>query len=300
MNLVFLRLGHNMFYGHIPLSITNLTSLRFLDLAGNNISGAIPGSLSKLTAMTEKHPKFLTDWFDFYSEPDMDGLYLFGGIFSVMMKRQERNYADRVNEVVGIDLSLNHLTGGIPDDITSLNRLITLNLSWNQLSGNILENIGVIKSLESLDLSWNNLSGEIPPSLADLTYLSNLDLSHNNLTGRIPQGRQLDTLYTEDPSIYDGNNGLCGPPLERNCSSSKLPENGNQKIGKQHSDVRFFYVGLGSGFVAGLWVVFCLVLFKRTWRIAYFHLFDRVCDEVYVFVILAWAMLTRKATTDSY
>jgi hypothetical protein len=288
-----------MFYGHIPVNITNLTSLRYLDLSGNNISGAIPGSLSKLTAMTEKHPKFLIDWFGFYSDTDMDGLRPFDGIFSVVMKRQERNYGDRVYEVVGIDLSLNHLTGGIPDDITSLNRLLTLNLSWNQLSGNILENIGVIKSLESLDLSWNNLSGEIPPSLADLTYLGYLDLSHNNLTGRVPQGRQLDTLYTEDPSMYDGNSGLCGPPLERNCSSSKMPENGNQKIGKQQSDVRFFYVGLGSGFTAGLWVVFCVVLFKKTWRIAYFQLFDRVYDEVYVFVILIWGKIARNATIDS-
>ena len=77
-----------------------------------------------------------------------------------------------------------------------------------------------------LDLSSNRFSGEIPPSLSNISYLSYLNLSHNNLSGRIPSGSQLDTLYLEHPDMYSGNNGLCGPPLRRNCSRSTVKGHG--------------------------------------------------------------------------
>jgi Leucine-rich repeat (LRR) protein len=148
-----------MFYGDIPVSVTNLILLQHLSLASNNISGSIPSSLSKLIAMTLEHPGRLgSEW------------YLQEGrnknVLSLVMKQQELRYgASAVNEMVGIDLSLNHLTGGIPDEITNLKGLLNLNLSWNHLSGNIPMKIGDMKSLESLDLSRNNLSGEIPSSV---------------------------------------------------------------------------------------------------------------------------------------
>lgn len=296
VNLHFLHLSHNMFYGHIPIKITNLKNLHYFSLAANNISGAIPRCLSKLTMMIGKQSTIIEiDWFHAYFD-FVDGSL--GRIFSVVMKHQEQQYGDSILDVVGIDLSLNSLTGGIPDEITSLKRLLSLNLSWNQLSGEIVEKIGAMNSLESLDLSRNKFSGEIPPSLANLTYLSYLDLSYNNLTGRIPRGSQLDTLYAENPHIYDGNNGLYGPPLQRNCLGSELPKNSSQIMSKNVSDELMFYFGLGSGFTVGLWVVFCVVLFKKTWRIALFRFFDWIHDKVYVFVAITWASIGREATTD--
>ncbi|GJN25355.1 hypothetical protein PR202_gb13174 [Eleusine coracana subsp. coracana] len=198
------------------------------------------------------------------------------------MKRQELQYGPGFFYLVGIDFSQNHLTGGIPNQITSLNGLLNLNLSWNHLRGKIPEKIGDMKSLESLDLSRNYLSGKISPSLSDLTYLSYMDVSYNNLTGPIPPGRQLDTLYTENPSMYDGNNGLCGPPLQVNCSGSIEPGYGKQSASEKDSESTFFYFGLCSGFTVGLWVVMCALLFKKTWRICYYHIFDRAYDRVFV------------------
>uniref|UniRef100_A0A0D3HJK3 Uncharacterized protein n=1 Tax=Oryza barthii TaxID=65489 RepID=A0A0D3HJK3_9ORYZ len=133
VNLHFLHLSHNMFYGHIPIKITNLKNLHYFSLAANNISGAIPRCLSKLTMMIGKHSTIIEiDWFHAYFDV-VDGSL--GRIFSVVMKHQEQQYGDSILDVVGIDLSLNSLTGGIPDEITSLKRLLSLNLSWNQLSG---------------------------------------------------------------------------------------------------------------------------------------------------------------------
>jgi hypothetical protein len=50
-----------------------------------------------------------------------------------------------------------------------------------------------------------------------------------------------------------------------------------REMDEQHSDpIMFLYFGLGVGYVAGLWVVFCAQLFQKVWRIAFFLLFDKV------------------------
>uniref|UniRef100_J3N929 non-specific serine/threonine protein kinase n=1 Tax=Oryza brachyantha TaxID=4533 RepID=J3N929_ORYBR len=277
-NLRYLQLSHNMFYGDIPSNITNLDSLQFLHLADNNISGSIPESLVRLKSMTlKRRSRIEVGWGE-----DLIGEYLPTEYFSLVMKHQELNYgATGISNMVSIDLSLNHLTGGIPDEITFLDGLLNLNLSWNHLSGKIPDNIGAMKSLESLDLSRNNISGEIPASLPDLTYLSSMDLSYNNLVGIIPWGSQLSSLFADNPSMYDGNNGLCGIPYERICSDNNAEEVGSEK--RSVKEIMFFYFGLVSGFVVGLWVVFCTLLFKRSWRVSYFRQFNKLCDKAYVF-----------------
>ncbi|XP_062198094.1 receptor-like protein EIX1 [Phragmites australis] len=288
-SLRFLRLNHNMFYGHIPNTITSLANLCHLNLAANRISGVIPPHISNLTFMTRIY--ILDPYEDMLSEIQVviDDLL-------IEIKGQQLNYQGApVLEILSIDLSSNHLTGKIPDGITSLDGLVNLNLSWNQLNGEVPDKIGTMQSLESLDLSNNNLFGEIPSSISNLTFLSILDLSYNNLTGRIPSGRQLDTLYMENPSMYDGNTGLCGRPLQRNCGSNNTSEHGDEKRDEHHSGPMFFYFGLGIGYVVGLWVVFCALLFLKAWRIAYFHLVDRFYDKIYVFVVVTWKSFTRKA-----
>lgn len=240
VNLRFLDLSHNMFYGDILVNITHLTQLQLLNLADNNISGSIPQSLSKLMAMTKTHPPSPDpDWYIGWVNNG------FLDILSAVTKHQEYKYAAQsIAYIVGIDLSLNQLTGRIPDEITSLDGLRYLNLSRNCLRGNIPEDIGALESVESVDLSWNRLSGEIPPSISDLTFLSTLDLSYNNLSGTIPFGRQLETIYYSNPSMFDGNDNLCGPPLQRNCSGNSDPKNVNEKEGGKNSESLFFYFGL--------------------------------------------------------
>ncbi|KAF2951063.1 hypothetical protein DAI22_01g234700, partial [Oryza sativa Japonica Group] len=249
-SLVIFRLRSNMFSGQIPSEITELEDLQYLDLAKNNISGIIPQSLATLK-----------------------------GILFVAIKGRELPYSSQLKYMVRIDLSSNNLVGNIPEEVGSLIGLINLNLSFNQLTGNIPYQIGVLQSLESLDLSHNQLSGEIPQTLSNLTSLGELNLSYNNLSGRIPSGPQLDTLHTDDPaSTYIGNTGLCGHPLPNNCSENETPHEMS------------FTLGIIVGFLLGLWLVFCALLFKKTWRIAYFRLFDNLYDRAYVFVVVIWAL----------
>ncbi|VAI26664.1 unnamed protein product [Triticum turgidum subsp. durum] len=286
--LCFLLLSHNAFSDNIPDSITSLVYLQYLDLSSNNFSGAIPWHLS-----VRMEFMFMGDTHNGTKENDIiigTGAGHLGEILSVVTKGQQLIYGRTLAYFVSIDLSGNSLTGEIPTDITSLADLMNLNLSSNKLSGQIPNMIGAMKSLVSLDLSENKLSGEIPSSLSSLTSLAALNLSYNDLSGMIPSGRQLDTLSVDNPSLmYIGNSGLCGPPLLKNCPGNDSFIHGDLGSSKKEFDPLTFHFGLVLGLVVGLWMVFCALLFKKTWRIAYFRLFDKAYDQVYVFVVVKWA-----------
>uniref|UniRef100_A0A8I6XBI2 Uncharacterized protein n=1 Tax=Hordeum vulgare subsp. vulgare TaxID=112509 RepID=A0A8I6XBI2_HORVV len=186
--------------------------------------------------------------------------------------------------LVNFDLSSNNLTGQIPEEISLLIGLTNLNLSSNQLTGKIPNQIGDLKELESLDLSYNELFGEIPSGLSALT-----SLSHLNLSGAIPFGQQLQVLDNLNYT-YIGNPGLCGYPLSKNCSASTTDADDHEDA----DHISYLYLGMGIGFVVGLWVVFCTMLLRRTWAIAYFQVIDKLYDEVYVRLAITWARLMKK------
>ncbi|XP_037451225.1 receptor-like protein EIX1 [Triticum dicoccoides] len=292
-SLSFLRLRSIMFYGHIPDELTELVNLQYLDLGYNNISGSIPRSIINCRGMTQTRDN------DDLQDAFTSGVYSAGSDLvdytenlTVLTKGQERLYTEEIIYMVNLDLSCNSLMGEIPEEISALVALKSLNLSWNNFNGKIPENIGALMQVESLDLSHNDLSDEIPSSLSTLTSLSRLNLSYNNLRGRIPTGNQLQTL--EDPtSIYIGNPGLCGPPLSVNCSSQHEPIPG-ENHGDASDDLVSFFLAMGSGYVMGLWVVFCTFLFKRRWRVSWYLLCDSLYDWVYVQVAVTWTSVRAK------
>ncbi|CAL4984040.1 unnamed protein product [Urochloa decumbens] len=293
LTLTFLRLSHNMFSGNIPINITNLQCLQYMDIADNRISGSLPRNLSNLKALRQKYPA------DFCSNDFFVDIYSLS--LSAVWKGQELSYRS-ISTVIhmnmkNIDLSLNNLSGDIPEEIFALQGLVSLNLSRNHLGGNVPSRIGMMQSLESLDLSMNQLSGEIPASLSNLTFLSYLDLSYNNFIGRIPSGSQLDTLYAANPSMYTGNIGLCGAPLKKNCSITDASKHGHATRTEDGPHQELFYIGLGFGFTAGIWAIFFALLLKKQWRIVYFSLIDKLYDKAYILMVVTWARLARKTTT---
>ncbi|KAK7850036.1 receptor-like protein eix2 [Quercus suber] len=58
--------------------------------------------------------------------------------------------------------------------------------------------------------------------------------------------------------------------------------------------VKWFYVGIGCGFAIGFWGVCCSLVFKRSWRHAYFLLFDKMKDWLYVTLKVNMTRLWRK------
>ncbi|KAL6325058.1 hypothetical protein AAG906_022266 [Vitis piasezkii] len=189
-SLLILRLRSNFFDGNIPSQVCSLSHLHILDLAHDNLSGFIPSCLGNLSGMAT----------EISSER-------YEGQLSVVMKGRELIYQNTLYLVNSIDLSDNNLSGKLPE-LRNLSRLGTLNLSINHLTGNIPEDIGSLSQLETLDLSRNQLSGPIPPSMVSLTSLNHLNLSYNKLSGKIPTSNQFQTF--NDPSIYKNNLALCG------------------------------------------------------------------------------------------
>ncbi|KAM3280432.1 hypothetical protein ACQJBY_047304 [Aegilops geniculata] len=297
--LAFLRLRSNMFYGHIPEELTKLVNLQHLDLAYNNLTGSIAKSIVNCKGMIATRNDYNYAVYSALGYGWSVGLNDFTYTENVMVvtKGQERLYTGEIMYLVNLDLSCNNLGGDIPEEIGTLVELKNLNLSWNTLSGKIPENIGALVQVESLDLSNNELSGKIPPSLSALTSLSRLNLSYNNLTGEVPSGDQLQTL--EDPEyIYIGNSGLCGPPLSQNCSQPK-PITATQEHHEDITDVELFFIAMGSGYVMGIWVVFCVFLFKRKWRVNWYSVCDSLYDWVYVQVAVTWSSWTKEKTAEA-
>ncbi|KAF8412997.1 hypothetical protein HHK36_000969 [Tetracentron sinense] len=271
-NLTALRLRSNKFSGNIPLQICHLTSLVVLDLANNSLSGVIPPCLDNISMMATGQLSYDDFNRSYAYESYEENLIL-------VTKGRESEYEKILRFVRSIDLSSNNLSGVIPSEISTLSALNFLNLSQNYLKGKMPEKIGGMISLESLDLSRNCLSGEIPQSMSNLTFLAHLDLSHNNFSGRIPLSTQLQSF---SELSYTGNPELCGAPLLTNCARNDESEGATpvHDHNEEGSEMMWFYLCMGLGFVVGFCGVCGVLLFKKTWRYAYFRFLEDKIDQL--------------------
>ncbi|KAL8258069.1 hypothetical protein R6Q59_030110 [Mikania micrantha] len=237
LKLIILNLQSNKFTGKIPLHFCQLNALRYLNLAQNNIIGTIPPCFANLSGM-------ITD----QGSIEYNINYNYEENIRVSIKGIQLVYTKTINFLISLDLSSNNITGEIPDALMNLVGLKNLNLSRNQLKGRVPMRIGNLNQMESLDLSMNMLSGQIPQSLTTLNFLGYLNMSFNNLSGPIPIGNQLQTLA--DPSVFQGNDELCGPPLSRSCTEDISSYNHVVKVEAQDEDEDFWlYIGMGAAVV---------------------------------------------------
>ncbi|XP_020103549.1 probable LRR receptor-like serine/threonine-protein kinase At4g36180 isoform X2 [Ananas comosus] len=285
--LTILRLMSNMFVGNIPAELGQLENLQILDLSWNNLSGYIPQSFGNFSAVASTklakytvQTLFLLD-FSFPTpiirdESSLDYL-LYPNSTSekvyIARKGLDLQFFKNLYLEASMDLSGNNLCGVIPEELVDLSALSNLNLSRNHLKERIPDKIGNLQSLESLDLSMNELNGTIPQSITALTSLSSLNLSYNNLSGRIPSGDQMQTLV--DPTIYAGNPYLCGPPISKTCFGNEITYTPEKKHSGGVKNIEI-YLGMGLGFLVGLWAVYGILLFKSTWRNTYFFMIDKM------------------------
>ncbi|KAG2621977.1 hypothetical protein PVAP13_3NG293446, partial [Panicum virgatum] len=217
LNLRVLVLRFNLFHGSIDYledekSRKQFPSLQIIDLVSNNLSSNL-------------HPQ----WFENLKSMKMynntgkiiDHQNLTRGFYqdsvTISYKGSVMTFEKILTTLTVIDISDNALEGSIPASIGNLVSLHVLRMSHNAFSGEIPPQLGSMTALgESLDLSSNMLSAEIPQELTNLTFLSTLNLSNNQLDERIPQLRQFGTF---ENSSFDGNAGLCGPPLSKQCGT---------------------------------------------------------------------------------
>ncbi|CAI9290204.1 unnamed protein product [Lactuca saligna] len=311
--LKVLNLGHNSLFGKLPPSIGSLVQLEVLYLYQNNFSGELSLSLKNCTSLSFLNlgaNKFSGN-VPFWIGENFSRLYglilrsnnLVGTIplqyvdyAMIEWQGDEREFTSNLGLLKSIDLSSNNITGHIPYELTNLHELLALNLSKNALHGEIPQQVGQMKNLLALDLSRNSLSGGIPSTISQMTLLSYLDVSCNKLSGRIPSSTQLQSF---EPSRYDGNAGLCGPPLSRKCpgdEGSQVPSIVDKSEGDEE-DIdeleRWFYIGGGTGFVTGFCMACGTLLLNRRGRHKFFYYFDGFKDWVYIKVVVFIANLQR-------
>ncbi|KAH0684965.1 hypothetical protein KY285_021693 [Solanum tuberosum] len=262
-NLLVLLLRKNKFDGNIPLQICQLKNLIILDLSSNSLSGTIPKCVKNFLMMAgvEELPSLVYGPYEEYRK-------------DVALMLKERGYDYSFAFMAVIDLSDNHLSGEIPEEITTLVQLQVLNLSRNNLTGAIPCKISKMQSLEVLDVSWNRLSSFLPSSIVELSWLEFANFSFNSLTGKIPIGPQFSTF---ENSSYIGNPELCGTPLSKSCSGHfredvthcNTPKKQDVRAIHQHEednwlDESSFYISMAIGFITSFWSSFGFVFLKSS------------------------------------
>ncbi|GLT99569.1 hypothetical protein SLE2022_170020 [Rubroshorea leprosula] len=241
LNLKHLLLGKNCLKGLIPETLCLLKNMIIMDFSSNSLSGTIPPCFQNLTfRVMENYGKSpaqtilfhiqFTDEDHIYGDLLKKNLNLFIYVPTIeelmihkihlVTKNRERSYEGSIlNLMSALDMSDNDLDGEIPQHFGVLSQIRSLNLSHNWLTGPIPTTLSMLPNIESLDLCCNNLSGKLPPELTNLNFLEVFNVSYNNLSGEIPFSMMIPQFSTFDHSSYEGNQFLCGLPLEKGCTN---------------------------------------------------------------------------------
>ncbi|KAK7303345.1 hypothetical protein RJT34_14248 [Clitoria ternatea] len=140
MSLRKLDLSDNKIHDSIPYQLPpNLTSL---NLARNNLSGNLPYSISAMTSL--------------------DYLNLSNNVLS----QSTGDIFASLSHVGTLDLSFNNFSGDLPPSFASLSNLSSLFLQKNQLTGSLSVLVGL--PLDTLNVANNNFSGWIPHELSSI------------------------------------------------------------------------------------------------------------------------------------
>uniref|UniRef100_M8B4J8 Phytosulfokine receptor 2 n=1 Tax=Aegilops tauschii TaxID=37682 RepID=M8B4J8_AEGTA len=261
-NLRILILRSNQLYGSIggpaesDATSKHFSSLQIVDLTSNNFSGSLSLKwFDKLETMMVN------------STGEGYALGLRGLYYQEILtfKGVDLTFTKILTTFKMIDFSNNAFDGPVPNSVGKLIALHGLNMSNNAFTGRIPSQLGDLVQLESLDLSRNKLSWEIPQDLTSLTYLAVLNLSSNNLTGMIPEGQQFSSFTN---SSFEGNEGLSGRPLSKQCNSSGTGTLDSSVSSQDSVGTIVLFVLVGSGFGVGfaVAVVLSVVFQAKRWN----------------------------------
>jgi Leucine-rich repeat (LRR) protein len=206
-----LWLSRNNFNGAIPQEIGNCVSLQELYLDDNLLESTLPATVSFLTqlrdfrAYNNRMTGTLPDGEVFVSMVNLQILYLDNNNFSGNVPSK---FPSSLRE---LSMFNNTLTGAIPSFTSPMADLQVLDLSLNKLSGPIPQEIMssnngnvLLPNLRILHLYNNSLSGELPPQNNN-GELRDFFVQHNNIVGSVPPW-----IYNVSGSVNLSFNNLSG------------------------------------------------------------------------------------------
>ncbi|KAB5553347.1 hypothetical protein DKX38_010658 [Salix brachista] len=164
-NMQYLSLGINNFTGPVPPELGNLTKLITLSFSLNNFVGALPTSHGKLISLQELRY--------------IDSSGVSGPIPQEFAKSEISSNSvlfQRIGDLSGEDSSLELLQ--------NQKTLSILDLSLNKLTGQVPESFQDLVSLQYLDVSFNPLPGSLPQNFAKVGLSMNVvgtSIDANNL-----------------------------------------------------------------------------------------------------------------------
>ncbi|KAM3247641.1 hypothetical protein P3L10_009408 [Capsicum annuum] len=212
LELLDLGLRSNKLHGPIKATKNKklFAKLQIMDLSSNGFSGNLPASIfENFQAMKIIDENVRDPWY----VGDQYGI-IYHSVMTITTKGLDLEFARVLTTNIIINLSRNRFEGYIPSIIGDLSALCTLNLSHNRLEGLIPASLHQLSVLESLDLSFKKNWEGYHNNLHFSHQLEVPNLSHNHLIGWIPKGKQFDTF---EKSSYQGNDGLHGFPLSKDC-----------------------------------------------------------------------------------
>ncbi|KAJ6881084.1 receptor like protein 6-like [Populus alba x Populus x berolinensis] len=227
-NLVNLNLNGNELEGKIPSSIINCIMLQVLDLGDNKIEDTFPYFLETL--------------------PELYILVLKSNKLHGFVNGPTANSS--FSKLRVLDISNNNLRGPLPKGY--FNRFEAM-MAYDQTSFYMMS--------YSIKVTWKGVEIEfekIQSTLRILDLSNNIiNLSHNQLEGPVPGGTQFSTF---NASSFEGNWGLCGFPMPKECNSDEAPplqpsdfhDGDDSKFFEEGFGWKAVAIGYGSGFVFGV------------------------------------------------
>jgi hypothetical protein len=156
--------------GSFPVSLTELDSLREIELGKNSLTGSLPDEIGNLTALV---------------------------YFSVRTNSLSGEIPPTIGNcksLESLNISVNDFEGTFPETLSGLNNLTRITAHKNQLSGQFPEVLLDMPWLTYLLLETNNFTGQIPAEIDSLQNLTTLNLSSCQFSGPMPKIHHLTQL----------------------------------------------------------------------------------------------------------
>ncbi|KAL3737140.1 hypothetical protein ACJRO7_025978 [Eucalyptus globulus] len=209
-----LKLSANNFTGMIPESFGNLKNLQTFRIDGSTLSGKIPNFIGNWTKITRLDMQGTS-----MEGPIPSSISLLSNLIELRisdLKGPSSNFPNLqgMNRMKTLILRNCLLTGSIPYYIGEWTNLTTLDLSVNRLTGQVPDTMG--DALGYMFLANNSLTGAVPDWVT--SSKDYLDLSYNNFNGSSPISCQESQVNLVSSYASNGNNSLWCMEKDLPCS----------------------------------------------------------------------------------